>query len=86
MTWIPPECRNRPRSPAHEGQKWLKALRTSRVSSSHKRRFRSSVSASTTWAKSGLDEKYQRDFNILNPINQYQQANPLNPAFGSGAT
>lgn len=37
-------------------------------------------------AKSGLDEKYQRDFNILNPINQYQQANPLNPAFGSGAT
>ena len=44
------------------------------------------ASTSTAWAEPGFDEKYQRDFNIFNPINQYQQANPLNPAFGSGAT
>ncbi|MCC6967814.1 MAG: hypothetical protein IT391_16190 [Nitrospira sp.] len=24
------------------------------------------------WAEQGFDEKYQRDFNIFNPINQYQ--------------
>jgi hypothetical protein len=37
------------------------------------------ASTSTTWAEPGFDEKYQRDFNIFNPINQYQPANPLNP-------
>ncbi len=30
-------------------------------------------------AEQGFDEKYQRDFNIFNPINQYQPTNPLNP-------
>ena len=30
-------------------------------------------------AEPGFDEKYQRDFNIFNPINQYQPGNPLNP-------
>ena len=30
-------------------------------------------------ADQGFDEKYQRDFNIFNPINQYQPTNPLNP-------
>ena len=39
-----------------------------------------SASAATTWAEPVFDEKYQRDFNIFNPINQYQPANPLNPA------
>ena len=37
------------------------------------------ASAATAWAEPGFDEKYQRDFNIFNPINQYQPANPLNP-------
>jgi len=30
-------------------------------------------------AEQGLAQKYQRDFNIFNPINQYQPGNPLNP-------
>ena len=30
-------------------------------------------------AEPGFDEKYERDFNIFNPINQYQPTNPLNP-------
>ncbi|MCW5799409.1 MAG: hypothetical protein KIT40_12965 [Nitrospira sp.] len=30
-------------------------------------------------AEQGFDNKYQRDFNIFNPINQYQPTNPLNP-------
>ncbi len=30
-------------------------------------------------AEQGFDEKYQRDFNIFNPINEYQPGNPLNP-------
>ena len=38
------------------------------------------ASTSTAWAEPGFDEKYQRDFNIFNPITQYQPANPLNPA------
>lgn len=67
MTWIPPGCHNRPRSPAHERQVWLKAIRTSLVPSPHKRRFTSSVSASTTWTEPGFDMKYQQDFNIFNP-------------------
>ena len=29
-------------------------------------------------AEQGFDEKYQRDFNIFNPLNQYQPGNPLN--------
>jgi len=33
----------------------------------------------TARAEPGFDEKYQRDFNIFNPINQYQPGNPLNP-------
>ena len=30
-------------------------------------------------AEPGFDEKYERDFNIFNPINQYQPGNPANP-------
>ncbi|TAJ10791.1 MAG: hypothetical protein EPO61_00475 [Nitrospirae bacterium] len=30
-------------------------------------------------AEPGFDEKYQRDYNIFNPINQYRPDNPLNP-------
>jgi hypothetical protein len=30
-------------------------------------------------AESGFDEKYERDYNIFNPINQYRPDNPLNP-------
>ena len=45
-----------------------------------------SASAATAWAEPGFDEKYQRDFNIFNPINQYQLANLLNTVFGSRAT
>ncbi|MGC3976086.1 MAG: hypothetical protein QM771_17125 [Nitrospira sp.] len=37
------------------------------------------VSMGTSSAEQGFDEKYQRDFNIFNPINQYQPTNPLNP-------
>ena len=33
----------------------------------------------TVRAEPGFDEKYQRGFNIFNPINQYQPTNPLNP-------
>jgi len=36
--------------------------------------------ASTASAESGFDEKYERDYNIFNPINQYRPDNPLNPA------
>ena len=38
-----------------------------------------STSATTTWAEPGFDEKYQRDFNIFNPINQFNPNNPFNP-------
>ena len=37
------------------------------------------ASIGASGAEQGFDEKYQRDFNIFNPINQYQPANPLNP-------
>lgn len=30
------------------------------------------ASIGTSGAEQGFDEKYQRDFNIFNPINQYQ--------------
>ncbi len=30
-------------------------------------------------ADPGFDEKYERDYNIFNPINQYRPDNPLNP-------
>jgi len=32
------------------------------------------------FAEPGFDEKYERDYNIFNPANQYQPDNPLNPA------
>ena len=38
-----------------------------------------SASAATAWAEPGFDEKYQRDFNIFNPINQFNPNNPFNP-------
>ena len=37
------------------------------------------ASTSTAWAEPGFDEKYQRDFNIFNPINQFNPNNPFNP-------
>ena len=30
-------------------------------------------------AEFGFDEKYERDYNIFNPINKYRADNPLNP-------
>ena len=30
-------------------------------------------------AEFGFDEKYERDYNIFAPINQYRPDNPLNP-------
>ena len=30
-------------------------------------------------AEFGFDEKYERNYNIFNPINQYRPDNPLNP-------
>ena len=34
----------------------------------------------TGYAGTGFDEKYERDYNIFNPANQYAPNNPLNPA------
>ncbi len=34
---------------------------------------------SPAFADPGFDEKYERDYNIFNPINQYRPDNPLNP-------
>ena len=31
------------------------------------------------FAEPGFSEKYERDYNIFNPINQYRADNPLNP-------
>jgi hypothetical protein len=31
------------------------------------------------FADPGFDEKYERDYNIFNSINQYRPDNPLNP-------
>jgi hypothetical protein len=31
------------------------------------------------WAEPGFDEKYERDYNIFNPVNQFAPDNPLNP-------
>ena len=33
----------------------------------------------STHMQRGFDEKYQRNYNIFNPINQYRPDNPLNP-------
>ena len=35
--------------------------------------------ASAAWAEFGFDEKYERDYNIFNPINAYDPKNPFNP-------
>ena len=37
------------------------------------------LNAAPAWADPGFDEKYERDYNIFNPINQYRPDNPLNP-------
>ena len=34
---------------------------------------------SPAFADPGFDEKYERDYNIFNPINQHRPDNPLNP-------
>ena len=31
-------------------------------------------------AEFGFDEKYERDYNIFNPLNQLRPDNPFNPA------
>ena len=33
----------------------------------------------TAWAETGFDPKYERDYNIFNPINELRADNPLNP-------
>jgi len=35
--------------------------------------------ATAALAEPGFDEKYERDYTIFNPINQYRPDNPLNP-------
>jgi hypothetical protein len=37
-------------------------------------------------AQMGFDEKYERDYNIFNPINQYRPDNPLNPINSTNPT
>jgi hypothetical protein len=34
----------------------------------------------TVYAETGFDQRYERDYNIFNPVTQYQPDNPLNPA------
>jgi len=36
-------------------------------------------SVTPAFAEPGFDEKYERDYNSFNPINQDQPVNPLNP-------
>lgn len=36
--------------------------------------------ASVSHAEMGFDQRYERDYNIFNPANQYASDNPLNPA------
>ncbi len=33
----------------------------------------------TGYAETGFDPRYERDYNIFNPVTQYQSDNPLNP-------
>jgi hypothetical protein len=35
--------------------------------------------AAVSYAESGFDQRYERDYNIFNPINRYEPDNPLNP-------
>ena len=35
--------------------------------------------AAPAFAEPGFSEKYERDYNIFTPINQYRPDNPLNP-------
>jgi len=35
--------------------------------------------ASPAYAEFGFDEKYERDYNIFDPLTQYRPDNPLNP-------
>ncbi len=35
--------------------------------------------ASPAYAKFGFNKKYERDYTIFNPLNQYRPDNPLNP-------
>jgi hypothetical protein len=36
-------------------------------------------SGTRVFAEPGFSEKYERDYNIFNPLNQYRPDNPLNP-------
>lgn len=37
------------------------------------------LSGTVAFADMGFDEKYERDYNFFNPINQLRPDNPLNP-------
>jgi len=37
------------------------------------------LSAAPAWGEGGFDPKYERDYNILNPLNQFDPGNPANP-------
>lgn len=37
------------------------------------------LNAAPAWAESGFDPKYERDYNIFNPINEINPNNTLNP-------
>ena len=37
------------------------------------------LSVTPALAEPGFSEKYERDYNIFNPLNQYRADNPLNP-------
>jgi hypothetical protein len=37
------------------------------------------LTQSCCFAEEGFDSKYERDYNVFNPINQYRPDNPLNP-------
>ena len=37
------------------------------------------LGTTAAYADMGFDERYERDYNIFNPVNRYQPDNPLNP-------
>jgi hypothetical protein len=37
------------------------------------------MGVATSHAETGFDQRYERDYNIFNPVTQYQPDNPLNP-------
>ena len=37
------------------------------------------IGTTTAYADMGFDPRYEREYNIFNPVNKYQPDNPLNP-------